>query len=84
MATIQTRTNKAGRTTYRVGFYEAGRFQWLPALAREAGANPDRLHRVLRYLAVIAVGVPIWYAVGILFTSSPELGAYLGVTPKPE
>ena len=39
MATIQTRTNKAGRTTYRVGFYEAGRFQWLPALAREAGAQ---------------------------------------------
>lgn len=39
MATIQTRTNKAGRTTYRVGFYEDGRFQWLPALAREAGAQ---------------------------------------------
>ena len=39
MATIQTRTNKAGRTTYRVGFYEDGRFQWLPALAHEAGAQ---------------------------------------------
>ena len=39
MATIQTRTNKAGRTTYRVGFYEAGRFQWLPAIAHEAGAQ---------------------------------------------
>ncbi|WP_431794703.1 tyrosine-type recombinase/integrase [Micrococcus luteus] len=39
MATIQTRTNNAGRTTYRVGFYEDGRFQWLPALAHEAGAQ---------------------------------------------
>ncbi len=39
--------------------------------------------RALRYLAVIAVGIPIWYAVGILITLSPELGAAMGVTPKP-
>jgi putative MFS transporter len=35
--------------------------------------------RVLRYLACIAVGVPIWFVIGILITFSPELGKELGV-----
>lgn len=36
--------------------------------------------RLLRYLACIFVGVPIWYAVGILVTFSPEIGKELGIT----
>lgn len=31
--------------------------------------------RTLRYLACIAMGVPIWYSVGLLITLSPELAA---------
>jgi putative MFS transporter len=31
--------------------------------------------RVLKYLACIAMGVPIWYSVGLLITLSPELAA---------
>ena len=36
-------------------------------------------HRALRYLACIAMGVPIWYSVGLLITLSPELAAEHGV-----
>lgn len=39
--------------------------------------------RAARYLAIIAVGVPIWYAVGILVTLSPEIGKTMGVSPAP-
>lgn len=35
--------------------------------------------RALRYLMCIAVGVPIWYSVGLLITLSPELAASFGV-----
>jgi MFS transporter, putative metabolite:H+ symporter len=35
--------------------------------------------RLRRYLAVILVGVPIWYAVGILIFFCPELGKALGM-----
>jgi MFS family permease len=40
--------------------------------------------RLRRYLSVIAVGVPIWFVVGILVTFSPELGRALGLDPAPE
>lgn len=36
--------------------------------------------RALRYLACIAMGVPIWYSVGLLITLSPELATEHGVT----
>ncbi len=37
-------------------------------------------HRTLRYLACIAMGVPIWYSVGLLITLSPELAAGHGIS----
>lgn len=40
--------------------------------------------RLRRYVSVIAVGVPIWFTVGILVTFSPELGRALGLDPAPE
>ncbi len=39
--------------------------------------------RLRRYLAVVLVGVPIWYVVGILVFFSAEIGGALGVTPAP-
>lgn len=39
--------------------------------------------RLRRYLSVILVGIPIWYAVGILIFFSPELGAALGMDELP-
>ncbi len=35
--------------------------------------------RALRYLMCIAMGVPIWYSVGMLITLSPEIAASFGV-----
>jgi putative MFS transporter len=40
--------------------------------------------RLLRYAAVIGVGVPIWYVIAILVTFSDRLGAALGVHPDPK
>lgn len=39
--------------------------------------------RALRYVAVVGVGLPIWYAIGILVRNSPEIAASLGVAPPP-
>jgi MFS transporter, putative metabolite:H+ symporter len=36
-------------------------------------------HRVFRYLMCIAMGVPIWYSVGLLITLSPELAASFAI-----
>jgi MFS transporter, putative metabolite:H+ symporter len=36
--------------------------------------------RVTKYLACIAIGIPIWYVIGILVTFSPEFGSALGAT----
>jgi putative MFS transporter len=35
--------------------------------------------RLKRYLAIILVGVPVWYAIGILVTFSTEIGAAMGM-----
>jgi MFS family permease len=35
---------------------------------------------LLKYLAVIAIGVPIWYVSGIIVTFSPEFGAALNLS----
>ena len=39
--------------------------------------------RFLRYLRCILIGLPIWCAVGILITFSPEIGGALGLSPAP-
>ncbi len=39
--------------------------------------------RLVKYLSIIAVGVPVWYVVGILMTLSPELGKALGLAEPP-
>ncbi|MCC6758046.1 MAG: MFS transporter [Candidatus Omnitrophica bacterium] len=37
----------------------------------------------LKYLRCIAIGVPIWFVVGILITFSPEFGKALNMSPPP-
>jgi MFS family permease len=37
------------------------------------------LNRFVRYLSCIAIGVPIWYMIGILVTFSPEFAKELGI-----
>lgn len=70
----------------RIGVVESGMFHSVKKTNVSRGdffslfTSRDRF---VRYLAVIAVGVPIWYAVGILVTSSREIGGALGLLEKP-
>ncbi|MCS6799008.1 MAG: MFS transporter [Myxococcota bacterium] len=66
----------------RVGVYESGMFERTRASGVSRGnflALFSTLSRARRYLAVVVVGVPIWYAVGILVMFSPEIGAAMGM-----
>jgi len=42
--------------------------------------NKDRF---TRFLSCIAVGVPIWFSIGIIITFSPEIGRTLGIAEPP-
>ncbi|MCC6162782.1 MAG: MFS transporter [Acidobacteria bacterium] len=70
----------------RIGVYESGMFEQV----RKAGASRgnvlqlfNRWDRARKYIAVILIGVPIWYVIGILITFSPELGLALGMAEAP-
>lgn len=41
-------------------------------------------HRFKKYIGIILVGIPVWYAVGILVSFSPELGHAFGMKVLPE
>ena len=43
----------------------------------------QRKERLVRYLSCILMGVPIWYAIGILVTFCPEIGQALGMPVSP-
>lgn len=66
---------RAGRSAHRgdlrmfLGSRTANGFRWLKG-------NGDRLARLVQ---VFVVGVPLWCAIGILITFSPEVAASLGV-----
>jgi MFS transporter, putative metabolite:H+ symporter len=70
----------------RIGVYESGMFQQVRASNVKRGAFfmlfTDRA-RALKYVSVILIGVPIWYAVAILVTFSPEFGVAMGMSPPP-
>ena len=70
----------------RIGVVESGVFRSVVAQQRaRRGAfwnlfwPPKRLGR---YVAVVALGLPIWYAVGVLVKYAPELGASLGIASE--
>ena len=70
----------------RIGVHESGMFEQVKAEPHARGrflqlfATRDR---ATRYIAIILVGVPIWYVVGILITFSPEFGRAMGMSPPP-
>jgi MFS transporter, putative metabolite:H+ symporter len=69
----------------RIGVAESGMFRTTLSKAVERG-NFFKLFarkRVGQYLAIIAVGVPIWYAIGVLYTFSNNLGTELGLAEPP-
>lgn len=76
----------------RFGTLESSMFE----RARGARAKGDRAvrfgdlvllfssgERVLRFLRVIAIGVPIWFAGGVLFVFAPEIGPAIGLGEAP-
>ncbi|HKR07267.1 MAG TPA: MFS transporter [Bacteroidia bacterium] len=66
----------------RIGVYESGLYHSVKESKISRGnffmlfKNMDRF---LRYLSCIALGVPIWYMIGILITFSPEFAKELGI-----
>jgi len=70
----------------RVGVLESGLFSNVKAVDVLRGDvrmliwPPERL---ARFLLVILVGMPIWFAGGILFVFSSDIGAALGLDPAP-
>lgn len=70
----------------RIGVAESGMFK---AVLESSVARGNFLalftswSRLQRYGAVILIGVPIWYVIGILVTLSPELGVALGLDQAP-
>lgn len=71
----------------RIGVVESGMFHAVAANKSVSRGNFFKLftnkRRLLRYLAIILVGVPVWYVIGILFVFSRELGGALGLSPEP-
>jgi MFS family permease len=71
----------------RIGVVESGMFKTTLAKPVSRGnffkLFTDR-RRLGRYVAVICVGVPVWYAIAILMVLSPELGTVLGLDPPPK
>jgi predicted MFS family arabinose efflux permease len=71
----------------RIGVIESGMFERVKKSSVSRGnflALFASLDRAKRYLCVILVGVPIWYAVGVLVTFSPEIGKAMGMSPAPD
>jgi putative MFS transporter len=75
-----------GLLVLRLGLLESGMFEQ----ARLKSASRGEIWRLLwpaarlrRYLSVIAVGLPIWYVVGILIINGPEIGKAMGLDPAP-
>jgi putative MFS transporter len=73
----------------RIGVYESGMFEQVKKREVSRG-NFLKLFwpwsRLRRYLAVILVGVPIWYVIGLPISLANEFGKAMGMTdvPKPK
>ena len=66
----------------RIGVVESGMFRETVKRTNVSRGNFFKLFtdraRLVRYVAIICVGVPVWYVIGILFLFSRELGGALG------
>lgn len=70
----------------RIGVFESGMYEG----AKKKGVARGNFFqlftsadRAKRYVSIILVGVPIWYAVAILIGASPEIGAAMGMQKPP-
>lgn len=66
----------------RIGVYESGMYKTIKSSKVSRGdffMLFKNLNRFIRYLSCIAIGVPIWFMIGILITFSPEFAQELGI-----
>lgn len=72
----------------RIGVLESGMFEKVRAAAHVSRGNFLQLFastdRIRRYLGIVLVGVPIWYAIGILVSFCNAIGAAMGMTEIPD
>lgn len=72
----------------RASIFESGMFAKMHARADIARGNFLTLFtswdRAKRYIGVVLVGVPIWYAIGILVFFGNAIGRALGMDPTPD
>lgn len=70
----------------RVGLFESGMFESTKGQSVDRGNFLSLLtswSRARKYLAVIFIGVPIWYVISILIGFSPEIGKAMGMRALP-
>jgi MFS family permease len=71
----------------RVGVLESGIFHRVKEDTKIARGNFLALFstraRALKYVAVIVVGVPVWFAIGIPITLADAFGTAMGMSPVP-
>ncbi len=71
----------------RIGVYESGMFDKVKQQKTIVRGNFLQIfshrERMVKYLAVIIIGVPIWYVLAILIAFSPEMGKAMGMTTLP-
>jgi MFS family permease len=71
----------------RLGVVESGMFDRLKVQSDVRRGDFRHLfatrERIFRYASVILIGVPVWYAFGILVTLAPEIGKALGLAVPP-
>jgi hypothetical protein len=72
----------------RVGVIESGMFARMHQQTEVSRGNFLALFasvgRIRRYVGIVLVGVPIWYAIGILVSFSNSIGAAMGMSEIPE
>lgn len=71
----------------RIGVVESGMFHSAAANKRIRRGNFLALFtnakRLIRYVSIILVGIPIWYVIGVAFSFSDIIGGKLGLDPAP-
>lgn len=72
---------------FRIGVRESPMFEHIRKTPVSRGrfiALFTDIGRLRKYICLILVAMPIWYAIGILITFSPEIGRALGLTVLPK
>jgi MFS family permease len=71
----------------RVGVVESLLFKGMAKHSKVSRGNFFALFskpkRALRFICLVFSGIPIWYAVGVLYFFAPEIGEAMGLNPRP-